>query len=105
MAVYREVAGVGAVTTTTGLASYEETQTFTANAAVTVSHTSANVGDRLIIVLVVDGTGGWQITSWDALLKGVTVNDFDNAANYENLYEFVWRGSAWWLLSRISYNA
>jgi hypothetical protein len=66
---------------------------------VTTAYSTAAAGDLLTVVLTLDGTGGWQITAWNAIFTGVTVNDFDSRATYKNKYLFQWDGAAWDLVS------
>jgi hypothetical protein len=82
----------------TGVTAYKETQTFTADAAVTTTYTSPATNDFLTKVLILDATGGWAITSWNAIFTGVTVNDFVNLPSYINTYLFQWNGTKWSLL-------
>jgi hypothetical protein len=83
----------------TGSTVYRESQTFTANATVTTTYTSPATNDLLIKVLTLDATGGWTITSWNAIFEGVTTSDFVNLANYVNTYIFIYTGTKWKLLS------
>lgn len=71
---------------------------------ITSPGTGSYDGERRLVIINTDGTAG-RLIVWNAVFKGVNANDFQNDANWTNVYEFFWNEPTleWWLLGSRHY--